>query len=254
MDKNSSGEGMRIHWIDNLRGFAFINMVAYHLMFDLVWIFGFDIGWYKGSTGYAWQQAICITLIFISGISCAFGSHNIRRGVTILFCGMLMTAGTWLFMPDELIVFGVLHFLGCARIIFGLLKKLLIRINETAGFIIFILLFAVTKTVPDGALGLWDKALFRLPRALYGTKLLFSAGLPHPSFSSADYFPLIPWIFLYFSGYFFWRILKKTGLEGRRLPSVAPLAWVGRNSLLIYVLHQPVIYGILLLLNRLGIF
>ncbi len=251
--KTTVKEKGRIHWIDNVRAFAFVNMILYHLMFDLVYIFGVDVKWYRDTPGYIWQQAICITLIFISGISSNFSHNNTKRGLIIFGCGILMTIGTWIVMPSQLIVFGILHFLGIARIIFGLLEKPMKKINKVAGFIVFFALFALAKTMPGGYLGIWDTKLWELPRMLYETKFLFALGLPHRTFTSGDYFPIIPWVFLYLSGYFFFGILKSKGLEGRRFKSVKVLSFIGKHTLLIYVLHQPVIYGVLMLLSAIGI-
>lgn len=247
-------EKVRIHWIDNVRAVAFINMILYHLMFDLVYIFGVDVAWYRGTPGYIWQQAICMTLIFVSGMSSNFSKNNLKRGLIIFGCGMLMTVGTWIFMPTQFIVFGILHFLGIARIIFAFTEKQIGRLNKIAGFVIFLVLFALTKRMPSGYLGIWDKALWELPDALYQSKLLFAVGLPHATFRSGDYFPVIPWIFLYLAGYFFFGILKERGLEGRQFKPVKALSFIGKHTLLIYVLHQPVIYGVLTALSILGVF
>ena len=195
-----------------------------------------------------------MTLIFVSGMSCNFSKNNLKRGLIIFGCGMLMTIGTWIFMPSQFIVFGILHFLGIARIIFGLLEKPAGKLNKIAGFMLFLVLFALTKKMPSGCFGIWDKPLWELPDALYQSKLLFWAGFPHASFSSGDYFPVIPWIFLYLAGYYFFGILKERGLEGRKLKPVKALSFVGKHTLFIYVLHQPVIYGVLTVLSMLGVF
>lgn len=253
MDTTLKEKG-RIHWIDNVRAVAFINMILYHLMFDLVYIFGVNVKWYRGTPGYVWQQAICMTLIFVSGMSCNFSKNNLKRGLVIFVCGMLMTVGTWLFMPSQFIVFGILHFLGIARIIFAFGEKPLGKLNKMAGFAVAIALFALTKKLPSGYLGIWDKPLWELPDVLYQSKLLFWAGLPHATFSSGDYFPVLPWIFLYLAGYYFFGILKERGIEGKRFKDVPALSFIGKHTLLIYVFHQPVIYGVLTVLSMLGVF
>jgi len=186
-------------------------------------------------------------------MSSNFSRNNLKRGLIIFGCGMLMTIGTWIFMPSQFIVFGILHFLGIARIIFGLLEKPVKKLNKIAGFVVFLVLFALTKTMPYGYLGVWDKQVWELPDVFYQSKLLFAVGLPHPTFSSGDYFPVIPWIFLYLAGYFFFGILKERGLEGRSFKSVKTLSFIGNHTLLIYVFHQPVIYGVLTVLSMLGI-
>ncbi len=247
-------EKVRIHWIDNVRAVAFINMILYHLMFDLVYIFDVDIEWYRKMPGYVWQQAICMTLIFVSGMSTNFCRSNLKRGLIIFGCGMLMTLGTWIFMPSQLIMFGILHFLGIARIMAALLGKgFMDKAGKMLGFVTAIVLFAVTKTVPYGYLGIWDRPIFKLPDVLYKSRLLFAIGLPDKNFTSGDYFPVIPWIFLYFAGYFFFGVLRNKGLLGKRFKPVGVLSFIGKHTLIIYVLHQPVIYGVLILLSMFGI-
>ncbi len=243
----------RINWIDNARGVSLVSMILYHFMFDLVYIFGVNIGWYRGWQGYYWQQSICITFILLSGISCAFGRNNVKRGVITFAFGMLMTLGTWVALPSQLIKFGILHFLGLARIVFGLLEKPLKKLNPWIGFVVFMVLFLVTKTVPEGYLGIGDIRLMELPDVLYSSKLLFPLGFPHVSFWSGDYFPMIPWTFLFLSGFYFWGILVKLGKKGEHFKAWPIFNLLGRHSLFIYVIHQPICYGLLLLLDFLSV-
>ena len=74
-------------------------------------------------------------------------------------------------------------------------------------------------------------------------------------FSSSDYFPLLPWVFLYWAGYFFaqWFRARCTAQPGLPPKALRPLCAVGSRTLLIYMLHQPVIYGALLGLHALGL-
>ena len=75
-------------------------------------------------------------------------------------------------------------------------------------------------------------------------------------FFSADYFPLIPWLFLFWTGFYLYHLVGKERLEPLHRSVCPPLGWLGRNSLMLYLLHQPVIYGVLtvvfLLLRRGG--
>lgn len=249
MNQSISSKADRIQWIDNARGVSLVSMVLYHFMFDLVYIFGVNVSWYGDWQGYYWQQSICITFILLSGISCAFGRNNVRRGAITFAFGMLMTIGTWVAMPDQLIKFGILHFLGLVRIVFGLLEKPLKKIKPEIGFVAFMLLFLLTKTVPEGFVGIGDIKLFRLPEVLYGSKLLFPLGLPHPGFWSGDYFPMIPWTFLFLSGFYFWGILVRLDKRGEKFKRWPIFNVLGKHSLFVYVIHQPVCYGILILLD-----
>ena len=78
---------------------------------------------------------------------------------------------------------------------------------------------------------------------------LWMLGIVAPGFSSADYFPLLPWVFLFFAGYYLYE-LRQGEPCALRLPFVTA---IGRHSLLIYLLHQPLVYGALVALQWLGI-
>lgn len=240
----------RVNVLDNLRGFSLVSMILYHGMYDLVYLFGVDVPWYRGWPGYIWQQSICWTFILVSGASTHYGKKPLRRGLEVLACGLLLTLGTWLFMPGQVILFGVLHFMGLAMLLAAALRPLLRRIPPAAGLAGAFLLFAFTKGIYFGFLGFLDIPLLRLPAGLYSTPFLFPLGLPGPGFASSDYFPLIPWFFLFLCGYFLWALAK-----GRFKPKISrpnPLAFLGRHSLIIYMLHQPALYGLLTGLRLLG--
>ena len=60
-------EKTRLHLLDALRGFLLLNMIAYHGLWNLVYLFGVDLLWYRAAPGYLWQQWICWTFITLSG-------------------------------------------------------------------------------------------------------------------------------------------------------------------------------------------
>ena len=105
--------------------------------------------------------------------------------------------------------------------------------------------FFLTREVPSGYIGFEGLRLCPLPPWLYQWDFLAVLGLPGPGFWSSDYFPLIPWLCLYLCGYFLWRLIgSRRKVMDRLRPGVRPLAFVGRHSLVIYLLHQPVLMGI----------
>lgn len=238
----------RYNLIDSVRGLAIINMVLYHLMYDLVRIFKVDIGGFSGYGVYIWEQFICITFILISGISWHFSRHNLRRGLIVFACGCGISLFTYLFMPEESIWFGILNLLGFSMLITILLDKHFKKINPIAGFILSTVIFFVTKGVSRKFIGILDFPFLNLPDFLYLNSLFAFMGFPGQGFTSSDYFPLIPWLFLYFAGYFLWRIIKDTNAENLMLIKIPLLNVIGKYSFIIYIVHQPVIYGILYLI------
>ena len=112
----------RIFFLDELRGLALIGMIVYHTAYDLRYIFGLHFNF--DSAGWnAFQLWICCTFIIIAGISCRLSKNSLKHGVVVLSAGMLMTLGTYFFMPDMIIWFGILHFLGISIILYYLLRK-----------------------------------------------------------------------------------------------------------------------------------
>ena len=123
----------RVHFIDELRGFLIIFVVLYHLLYDLTVLFPIGIDWMFSPWMNTLRDIFTGTLIVISGISCLYSRSNIRRGLKTLGCGMILTAATWIAIPDQLIIFGILHFFGCAMLLYGLLARPLARIPAAVG-------------------------------------------------------------------------------------------------------------------------
>ena len=135
----------------------------------------------------------------------------------------------------------------------GNLLPLLKKIPARAGLMSSTVLLFIFRNINDGNLGFENIILYRLPDFLYehgmpGTFL----GLQDKNFSSADYFSFIPWYFLFIKGYFICRVILKhraakglTGLPDVFHKGIPVLETLGQHSLLVYMLHQPVILLIL---------
>ena len=245
-DKPISG---RYDLIDALRGITIISMVLFHFSYDVCIVFGRDPGWYFRMGPHIWQQTICWSFILISGFVWSWGKEkNLRRGIFINLCGLLVTAVTVLAMPSEAIWFGVLNFIGCAVLLMIPLHHLTEKIPPYAGFFISFILFLFFRNVQMGTVGFGSLLQIRLPEALYTTKLLTPLGFPYPEFRSSDYFPILPWFFLYLCGWFGNRIflLHPAWQKAARL-HIPFLTTIGRKSIWIYLLHQPVCYLIAML-------
>ena len=209
MREKWSAAPRRIAAFDALRGFALVNMAVYHGVYDWVYVFGRPAAWFtQTGNAHIWQQFICWTFILLAGAVFPYGKHAVRRGAVTFGCGLLLTAVTMLVMPSEQILFGVLHLIGAAVLLSALLRRFLDRAPALPGAIASFVLFLFLRSVPMGYLGIGELQLFELPRRLYSVPFLFPLGLPGPGFYSADYFPLIPGIFLFWRGLFLWRLLR----------------------------------------------
>ena len=235
----------RYYLIDSLRAVALLLMLFYHTMWDLVYIFGVNAEWFTPELDYLIQRFICITFIAVCGFCSQLGSHPYRHGLIILGASVLIYLATAIAMPKAAIVFGVLTLLGVCTLIMPLLERLLIRLGAYLGFALSIIFYLATEYLSVGYLGLPGLG-FLLPQQLYAGYFTAFFGFPHEGFSSADYFPVFPWIFIFIAGYFLFRIFSENGLlRTLKSPRIKPLEWIGRNTLIIYLLHQPIIYGAL---------
>lgn len=180
--------------LDELRGLDLISMMLYHGIWDAVYLFGVAVPWYAGTPGRLWQQSICWGFILLSGFCLPMGHHPVKRGAAVFGAGALVTAVTLLFMPENVVLFGVLTLLGSAMILTGLLKKALQKVSPVAGFLVSFALFALTYHTMDGYWGL-GALRWLLPRGLYANCFTAYLGFYPLGFFSTDYFPLLPWLF-----------------------------------------------------------
>lgn len=234
----------RIYILDELRALAFLGMVVYHTAYDLRYLFGvrFDFD----SLGWAvLQKAVCCTFIVLAGISTRLSKNSFRHGVIVFCCGLLMTAGTYFFMPDQVIWFGVLHFLGASMMIAWLFRKAIAKANAPLGILFSLAAFFALQGISHGTIVL-GKVL--VPPVFYANGVTALLGFPPRDFFSADYFPLLPWFSLFLAGCFLGKYFKE-----RKIPAFFSkkhsrfLCAVGSNTLVLYVIHQPVIYAVLTL-------
>lgn len=245
-------ERQRYHLLDNIRGATLISMVLYHAVWDIVYLFDARWTWFRSDLAYVWQQSICWTFIFLSGFCWNFGKHKLRRGLIVWGAGFVVSLVTVYVTPESLIIYGVLTFLGTAMLLMIVLDPLCKKCNSVVGLIVATVLFLLLRNVNDRNIGFEALEVMALPDEMYANMTTTFLGFPMKGFFSTDYFSLIPWFFLFLMGYFTSLVLKeKNGYEGLVGKKTPVLGWIGKNSLWIYMLHQPVVYGSLLLVFNL---
>jgi len=230
--------------LDALRGFTMLSMILYHFLWDLVYIAQIPVHWYHGTGAYIWQQSICQTFIILSGFCWSFGRQPLKRGLIVFWSGGLITLVTMLLMPENLVLFGVLTLIGSCMILMIPLDHILKNIKPTPIFVALfatvLILFIVLHPASNG-----------YPEYAKGNLLTAYLGFPAKEFYSTDYFPLLPWFLLFVAGYLLHKLCLRLGwleipvLKKNLFP---PLTFLGRHSLLIYMLHQPILYGITMLI------
>jgi uncharacterized membrane protein len=230
--------------LDFSRGVAIVMMVIYHLLFDLSYFGDYSTYVHSGFWRHFAQTtaAIFILLVGISltlsaskakilGINESLFNRFLKRGLKIFFLGMAITIVTYYLIGKGFIVFGILHFIGLAIILAYPFLKLRI-VNIFLGFI-FILI------------GLYLQSLS------FSLTELFWVGLTSENFYTLDYFPIFPWFGIVLIGIFLGNGLYPEHRRRIDLPDLSGSLWtrpfnaLGRSSLLIYLIHQPVMIIIL---------
>jgi uncharacterized membrane protein len=201
----------RIQFLDALRGFCIILVIAYHCGINLVMWGYLPAGAVDNLALNILQPFFAGIFIVLAGISSRFSRGNLKRGLLLLGCAMLVTAaGLIIGVP---IWFGILHLLAACVLLYTLLEKLRITAPAVALGAFFALYFGLT---------VW------------------------PDVISADNFPLLPWGFLFFFGVWLGGPIREGKFPGWFYNVKIPVfPAIGRKTLLIYLLHQPVMYGIL---------
>ncbi len=242
----------RIHILDETRGFCVFCMVFDHALFTLGYIFGhrfsaevFDILAYI-------SPLFAAAFVIMCGVSCMLSRNNMHRGIKILCAAFGVTLFSVLFMGNAPIIFGILHLLGSCVILYALLKKLIDRIPVALGIILCAVLFFVTYNVDKGYL-LFTPFAIKLPEGLYESGALMVLGFRSPFAAYSDYFPLLPWMFAFFAGVFLGRYMNSRVIPESMYKSRIPfLSMLGTNAFFVYLVHQPLIFGVYYIISLTG--
>lgn len=231
--------------IDFARGCAVVLMLIFNYSFALRYfalytLTNSDLFWF-------WFPRFIGTLfIFIAGASLVishsrtkdkghFYQKQVKRGMKIFAFGMLITLATLIFVPQEAVWFGILHLIGASVII----APLFLRFYYAKLFLGLILII----------IGAYLQNFF------FDFSWLLWLGLKPYGFATLDYFPLMPWFGFFLLGMFFGDVFYKKGKKIFKLHDfsdnvlISSLAFLGRNSLKIYLIHIPALIILLALLG-----
>ena len=225
----------RLAWLDALRGAALLGMVAYHGAWDLH-AYGLIETDPSGTAGWlVLGHGVAALFLLISGFGLSLALRQkasprrmwLRLG-RIALAAALVTAATLWAVPQAPVWFGILHCIVVANAL-----ALAVRSAPTAGLMIAAAAACAAAVGLRGALGpgwAWT-------------------GLAGADPVTVDFRPVLPWLAPVLVG----MALGRAYDPERRPPSLRyvrglrPLSWAGRRSLLVYLLHQPVLLGLLVL-------
>ncbi|WP_022703165.1 heparan-alpha-glucosaminide N-acetyltransferase, partial [Pseudorhodobacter ferrugineus] len=224
----------RILWLDIARSLAVLGMVIYHFTFDLA-MFGF-IAPYVPVSGFwaVFARAVAGSFLLLAGFSLVL-MHGQRiawprfwrRLAIVVGAALLITLTTWVVMPTQFIFFGILHSIALC----SLLGLAFLRLPWAVTLLVAVVFLVVPQVYRDVA---------------FNTPVLLWVGLAPDFPPTMDYEPVFPWFGAFLLGVVFARVMLARGALPQVVPSalLSRLTWPGRHSLVIYLVHQPVLIGL----------
>jgi len=221
--------------LDFTRGLAVIGMIIFHALWNLNFFGYTTLNLYSGWLGI-FQKVIAVTFLALVGIGLTLSANKhenyktwfLKRGLFIFGLGMLITAFTFIFFRENLIYFGILHLIGVS-IILAIPFAKQIYANLILGLSLIIT-------------GLYLQTL------TFNFSYLLWLGFYTP-LATFDYYPILPWFGVILIGIAVGNIIYK---NGNRLKEIKEynniISKIGKQSLLIYFIHQPILFGVLMLL------
>lgn len=211
-----------------------LSMAGFHACYDLAYLYGWKMPWFTQTIFQdIWRASISWVFLFIAGWMCTLSRNNIKRAAKYAVAALIVWVATTLVSVDDSVNFGIIFCMAASTAIVALARPALDRLPAVWGISICLILFACT----------WS-----IPKAVYPILYLAWLGFPSPDFVSGDYYPLIPFLFMYLAGFFAARTAQKANCEAPAWAYENPipaLASLGRHALPFYLLHQPVILGVL---------
>lgn len=224
----------RITVFDTIRGFTMLSMAGFHACYDLAYLYGWDMPWFTQTIFQdIWRASISWVFLFIAGWMCTLSRNNIKRAVKYAAAAFVVWVATTLVSADDSVNFGIMFCMAACTATFALARPVIAKVPSVWGIAICLTLFALT----------WS-----IPKTVYPIPYLAWLGFPGPDFVSGDYYPVIPFLFMYLAGFFAAHTTQEANYEAPGWAYANPipaLASLGRHALPFYLLHQPVIMGVL---------
>ncbi len=242
------GPGQRVRGYDVIRGFSVISMAAFHACYDLVYLYGVSLSWFRPPLQDIWRASISWVFLLVAGVMCSYSRSNLKRSAKYLGIAFLIWVVTTIAALDTPINYGIIYCMGASTLLYCIADEAGAFPKTNKSLVItgicFVALFLICLDIPNGTIGLkaFGGPYSALRREPYESGLLSWLGFPGPHFASGDYYTPLPFSLLFLAGSAFGLTMKQVGTP-RYLTSLtcAPLEWVGRHAIEIYIVHQPLV-------------
>lgn len=243
----SASYAQRLWEIDTLRGLAVVAMIYFHFMWNLQY-FGLSAVDVFSTPWQSFARGIGTSFTFLLGLSLTLSdarmrrqgrnslAYALRRGALVFGLGMLVTLATYLLFGATYVRFGILHLLGASIILAQPFLRTPPLVALLAGLLTIAAGIAINNTIVAHPWLIW-------------------VGVEQAGVAMVDYYPLLPWFGVALLGVAAGQTLYPQGQRQFTLPNLGTLApvqalrFLGRHSLLIYLVHQPLIIGAMLALG-----
>jgi len=224
--------------IDLLRGLAVVMMIVFHFCYDLTYFKLISIDFYHDPFWLNFRTLIVTLFLVIVGVSLYLVKLHIsakqkiiRRLIILFLCALIITIVSYFLFPGRTIVIGIIHFITLASI-FSLPMIRIPRVSLLSGIALIFIGTNITHTI-------------------FNQPALHWIGLMTYRPATEDYVPLLPWLGVVWVGIGIGWLLNETRIGNRFLsikvtiPGYKIVEWLGKNSLAVYMLHQPILFGLL---------
>ncbi len=219
----------RIWELDFVRGVAILFVVMFHILFDMEFIYGYTIPF-----EWQWLAQLAGIFILLAGVCAPFSRSCVKKGVLLGCFAMLFTLVTYIYDNEFFVQFGILHQLAFCMLMYPLFKRMKS---------VWLILLSIVMLVMG----------IQLNNSISPYPHLYIFGWADANFQSMDWFPIMPYTAYFLLGIVISRCEysnNQSMFKFKQPLLTKPFCFIGRHTLWIYLIHQPVVMGVLELLSK----